>query len=218
MAIPTILNLLGDKRLGPLDNAIRTLNIIKHISTDSPAVGPDGLQSGDHPNPARPPRLPATCPALPVRRVDRNTFKDADQALLVHDLGDRDPRQELGGDADVLQRVCVVLPAGGDGLILDVVSIPGDGAAFFLWSYQKGPVVSVSSRCHYLSLAGSRILELKSANLRSSTLATWVDGDIKSFLVSGHFEAGRSMIITWRSKTKDGVAVQQKVADELYNL
>lgn len=133
-AIPPILYLSGHKRLGLLDNTIRPLDIVKHVGTNGTAVGTDGLQGSDYPNPARPLRLPAVFLALPVRRVDRDIFKNINQTLLVHNLGDCDSRQELRGDTDVLGRVRVIVPARGDGLVLDVISFSGDGAALFLRS------------------------------------------------------------------------------------
>lgn len=57
------------------------------------------------------------------------------------------------------------------------------------------------------------------AHLRSTTLATWVDGDIKSFLVSGHLDEERQRSMIWRSETKHRIKVQsKKLLDDLYNL
>lgn len=133
-AIPSILYLSGHKRLGLLDDPIRPLDIVKHIGTNGPAIGPDRLQGGNYPNPARPLRLPAVFLALPVGRVDRDALENVDQALLVHDLGDRDACQELRSDTDILGRVRVIVPARGDGLVLDMISFSGDGTALFLRS------------------------------------------------------------------------------------
>lgn len=121
------------KHLRPFDDPSWPLDIIKDIGTNNMTVGPDGLQRGNDPDSAHPPWLSAVLSTVPVCWVDRDSSEYVDQTLLVHNLGNGNADQELGGDTDILHITRVVLPVRCDGLVLDMVPLANNGPGVFLF-------------------------------------------------------------------------------------